>query len=284
MKSLLRIISILSAFSPNQPELTVADIAYKVNIPESTVYRILSGLTRADLLEKKPGKRTYAIGRRFYILGSLYLSTTDLFKAAEPVVKTISDITGEVTNISILGDNGYVTMLIREESKYPLRHVVHVGSTSPAYAHASGKALLSELTNEEIDRFYPEEKLKKITIKTVATRTELKHELEQIRKTGVAFNSEQAFDGVEAVASVVRDNQDKSMAALAISAPIIRMDEVKRRKFASMVRIGAGLISYRLGYQDDTQPVHEIDELHDWWQKNERDEAFSRDVLINMRV
>jgi len=284
MKSLFKTISIINAFSPNKPELTVAEIADKLDIPKPTVYRILSCLTKSGLIEKKPERGTYVIGRSLYTLGSLYLSTNDLYKAAEPVIQATNDITGEVTNVAILDDKGYITMLLREESKYPLRHVVHVGSTSPAYAHASGKALLSALTDEEIDRLYPEERLKQLTSKTVATKTELKSELEWIRKDGVAFNSEQAFEGVEAVASVIRNASGNVIAATAIAAPVVRINGIKRQKFASLVKMGAGLISYRLGYQDRTQPVHKVEDLYVWWQQNQPDEISQSSVDVNIKA
>jgi len=272
MSSLQKTIAILNSFSPDKPELTVSSIADNLNIPRSTVYRILSILTKAGLLEKKPGKGTYVVGRTLYTLGSLYLSTTDLYHAAEPVIQAINDITGEVTNLSILDDKGNITMLLREESKHPLRHVVHVGSSAPAYTRASGKALLSALTDEEIDRLYPEEKLKQLTSKTIATKTGLKHELEQVRENGFAFNSEQAFEGVEAVAAVIRNVKGNAIAATAIAAPIVRMNDVKRQKFASLINIGAGLISYRIGYQDRTQSVCKVEDLYLWWQQNQHDD------------
>ena len=284
MRSLQKTIAIINSFSPDKPELTASDIASGLNIPRPTVYRILSILSKAGYLEKKAGKGTYVIGRTLYTVGSLYLTTTDLYHAAEPIIQVINDITGEVTNVAILDDKGYITMLLREESKYPLRHVVHVGSTSPAYAHASGKALLSALTDEEIDQLYPEEKLKQLTSKTVATRTELKLELEKIRNSGTAFNSEQAYDGVEAVASVIRNASGNAIAATAIAAPVVRMNEEKRKRFASLIKIGAGLISYRLGYQDKTQPIHQVADLYTWWQQHQQEAILQPDVNVNIKI
>jgi len=284
MKSLQKTIAILTLFSPRKPELTVSNIADSLNIPRPTVYRILSHLTKAGLLEKKPGKGTYVVGRTLYTLGSLYLSTTDLFEAAAPVIQAVNEITGEVTNVAILDDKGYITMLLREESKHPLRHVVHVGSISLAYAHATGKALLSALTDKEIDRLYPEENLRPLTGKTVPTKAELKKELQNVRNSGVAFNSEQAYEGVEAVASVIRNASGNVIAATAISAPMVRINEEKRKRFASLVKIGAGLISYRLGYQDKAQLVHKVEDLYIWWQQNQRDDISQAEIDTYIRA
>ena len=51
MSSLLKAIAILNAFSPDKPELKVAEISLKLGIPIPTLYRILSILTKARILE-----------------------------------------------------------------------------------------------------------------------------------------------------------------------------------------------------------------------------------------
>lgn len=272
MSSLLKAVEILNAFSPHQSEWKVADLSLELGIPVPTLYRILSTLTKTGLLEKKQGDNTYVIGRSLYITGSLYLLTTDLFHAAEPVLQAVNNITGEATNVCILDDNGYIVRLLREESKHSLRHVVHVGSASPAYANAAGKALLSVLPDEGINRLYPEEKLKKLTSKTVSTKAELKRELEQIRENGYAFISEQAYVGVEAFAALIHDARGNVIAATTIAVPTARMNKEKRKIFCSLAKIESGLISYQLGYQDRDQQIHRIADLYTWWQQNHADE------------
>ncbi|MBA7616307.1 Transcriptional repressor IclR [subsurface metagenome] len=270
-KSLLRTISIVKRFTPDDPELSVATIAQKTEIPRTTVHRILATLTKGRLLEQNPKTSKYRIGSEFYVLGNLYLNAIDIPKAAEPVIKALNDLTGEVTNVGILDDNGYITVVLKEESQHILRVGIPVGLAFPAYAHALGKALLSGLTDAEVDNLYREETLRAFTKKTVATKTQLKRELQQVRETGVAFNLEQAADGAEAVASVIRDSSGKAVAAMAIAAPTARMNEAKRKKNATLVKLGASLASYRLGYQDMVNPVRNIEEILAWWEQSQAD-------------
>ena len=62
------------------------------------------------------------------------------------------------------------------------------------------------------------------------------------------------------------------------------MNEVKRQKFASLVKMGAGLISYRLGYQDRTQSVYKVEDLYLWWQQNYPDEISQPNAGVNIKV
>ena len=91
----------------------------------------------------------------------------------------------------------------------------------PAYASAMGKAFLSELSEAELESLYPEERLTPRTPKTIATKRELKLDLQQIRKTGVSFNPEGAHVGVEAAGSLIRNASGKAVAALSISVPYL---------------------------------------------------------------
>ncbi len=269
MRSVTRTISVLRVFTPEEPELSPADIVRKLGIPKPTVYRILACLTKYGLLEKNRRNGSYTVGPVLCTLGSIYLSTTDLLKVSEPVIETLNNLTGEVTNVAILDDKGHIIFVLREESKHALRIGFHVGYTSPAYANALGKALLSELPDTEIDHLYPEEILKPLTRKTVPTKTELKRELEQIRKTGVSVNSEQAVEGVEAVAAVIRDDRGRTIAATGIGVPKVRMNEARLQKLSVLIKLGADLISYRLGYQDPDNPPRNIEEIRDWWERNQ---------------
>jgi len=135
--------------------------------------------------------------------------------------------------------------------------------------------LLSELTEAELDRLYPDEELEPLTEKTVATKADLKRELEQIRKTGVAYNIEQSFLGSESVAVLIRDASGQAIAAMAISAPLVRLNDTKRKQLAILVKMGGSLISYKLGYHEEVNPVRNIADIRSWWQKNQEDSVSS---------
>ena len=275
IKSLVKAISVMKSFDPNNPELGVSDMAQRVGLSKPTANRILATLVYGGLLEQNAQTSKYMIGSGLFNLGSLFLLTRDIVKVAEPIIKELSELTGEVVNVHIR-DKSYSIIVLREESKHTFRFAHHVGSFFPAYAVAAGKALLSELTDAEIDHLYPREKLTPLTAKTLATRKELKKELEQVRETGVAFNREQSRESVESVAAVIRDAGGTAVAAMSIAAPVFTMNQVKRKRLTTMVRLGTSLISYQLGYRSALNPICSIEEVRAWWRQNHK-EAASRD-------
>ena len=269
-KSVNKAISVLRCFDPQNLELSASEISKKVGIHRVTAYRLLETLLREGVLEKNDNTGKYRIGPELYILGNLYLMSTDLLKAAEPVIKTLNDLTGETVNLGIF-DKGNVTIVLQEESTYAFKFSLHVGSILPAYAPAIGKAFLGELREEEIKEIYPEESLQQLTKKTVTSRTALIEELRWIKKTGVSFNHEEAYVGVEGIGTVVRDVSGQVVAAISISVPVFRIDEVIRKQLAVLVRMGAGLISYRLGYHSQDNSIRDIAQLRSWFKQNQAD-------------
>jgi len=252
-------------------ELSGTEIARKVGIHKTTAHRILSTLAKDGILDRNLKTGKYTIGHELFALGSLYLSTTDILKTADPVVKTLNDLTGDVVNVGIREGNNII-LVMKEESKYPVRFFHHIGSIMPAHTSAIGKALLSELTEAQLDSLYPEEKLRVITKKTIATKTELKQELERIRETGVSFDREGIYDGVEGIGSVMHDASGKAVAGMSISVPVFRLEQIgHERLLAILIRLGTSLVSYRLGYQDKNTPVRDVQEIRSWWQQDRLD-------------
>jgi len=265
-KSLLRAVLVIKSFSSEALELGAAEISRKSGIPRATAHRILATLTEGGLLEQNKITGKYRIGPGLYMQGSLYLSTTDIFKAAGAVLKELNDLTNECVYVSVLyGAN--LVLIMKEESKYDFRLATHIGSTLNIYATGMGKALLSALTDAELDSIIPEEKLQPKTKNTIATKSELKLELEKIKKTGISFDMEENAEGVIGIASVIRDSSSKVVAALGIPVPSFRTNQATRNLIAKLVQMGSSLVSYRLGYQDNANTIRNIQDIRSWWKQ-----------------
>jgi DNA-binding IclR family transcriptional regulator len=265
-RSTSRVVSILNCFTPEKLELSAYEISKITGIPMTTTYRILADLDKGRLLERNPNSGKYMIGIDLYFLGSLYLSTQDILKAADPVVKMLNDLTNETVFMSVF-DKGNVVLTLKEESRHAFRFSHTIGTILPAYATAMGKAFLNELTVSEIDRLYPLEDLKPLTNNTIRTKAELRQELSRIGEKGVAFANEEGFEGIVAVADLIRGADGRAIAALSIDIPTFRSSQDFLNRLASLVKMGARLISFRLGYSDTENAVRDIEDLRTEWNK-----------------
>ena len=259
-KSLLRAVEVLRSFSFEEHELGPADIARKIGIPVSTVHRVLATLTQSGLLEQDKKTNKYTIGPDMYLLGNIYLQKTDLYRAAEPVVNLLSDLTKEAITIAIFNKDNVVYVMFKE-SPLILRTGLHIGSILPAHCSAIGRVFLDELSDEEIDELYPAEELRKQTAYSLSNKTELKIGLQKIRENGISFDSQGTFEGIDGIATAIRGADGKITAALGMPLPTVRIDQARCKQFSNLIKIGANLICHRLGYVDGDNPALSIEEI-----------------------
>ena len=263
-KSIDKAIACLKCFTPDHQELRARDVSKMLGLHRVTTHRLLKILTEAEMLQKDENLKTYSVGPELYMLGSLYIDNTSLAKAADSIVKKINEITGEVVAVQVL-EKGYVVIVMREERQVGFRWSVHPGSISPAHVVSGGKILLSELSDEEIDNIFPDERLEQLTEQTINTKENLKRELANVRQRGIAHTRDEHFYGTMSVAAAIRNSKGKTVASLVIALPTFNENKMTSENLDELVKLGANLISFRLGYRSDIDSVRNIDEMIARW-------------------
>ena len=180
--------------------LTTAELVERLGLSRPTVYRILRALMDEDFVRQVAAGR-YAVGPAFLVIGGS--SYGGLRHDLRPFMKDLSIELGETIDLAVL-DSGEALFVDQYVAVQGLRVVAHMGARLPLYCTASGKALLAELSPGEAERELPET-LEAYTPNTRTDRTALLRELEEVRRTGVAYDNEEYVMGVCAVATPVRD-------------------------------------------------------------------------------
>jgi DNA-binding IclR family transcriptional regulator len=125
----------------------------------------------------------------------------------------------ETVDCSVL-DGDHVRFVDQIAGRHRLRAVSVVGSSFPLHSTANGKAILAELTAEELSRMLPG-RLKRFTENTITNPTLLMRELEEIRERGVAFDREEHTVGISAGGVALKDPSGE-FAALTVPMPTQR--------------------------------------------------------------
>ncbi len=272
--SLRKGLSVLKCFSPQQMELSGAEIARTVGMHRTSAYRILSVLEEQGLVERVARTGKYTVGPSLYALGSIYLDATELTQAAAPVLSKLNELTTEVVTMSIR-DNRNIVLIAKEESRHLVRFPHHIGAIFPACATPTGRALLSDLPEDDIDRLFPGEELEVLPSQMGLTKTQLKRELAITRETGVSVMHVGPIAGLGGIAALVRNHSGTGLAAISFGIPTSTMTPDRCDEMSELIRMGASLISYRLGFQNSHYLVRDIRELILWWENRK-----SADILI----
>jgi len=172
----------------------VTEVAQALDIPKSTAHKHLT--TLADLGYAISDGGVYDVGLPFVSFGRYAQRTEPLLPAARPEVERLSEMTDEVAGLFVeragRGFDVYRSDGVTSERPGPL----------PRYLHctAPGKAILAELSSERVDAILDEYGLPTQTSQTITTRDGFVTELDRIRDRGIAFDREEAFEGVHGVA------------------------------------------------------------------------------------
>lgn len=204
VKSAERTVRIMEVLSASPERLTLGRLQELTGYPRSSLYALLRTLVSLKWIEVEEGGEAagFGIGPRALLCGTAYLDRDPALPYAVRQIEQLRADVGYTTHYARL-DGSNVIYLATREATDSRRLTSRVGRQLPAHATALGKALLSELTAQEVDRLLPAEPLEALTPHTITGRAALADELEQTRGRGWALESEQNTPGLCCVAAPV---------------------------------------------------------------------------------
>jgi len=193
-----RAASIMRALGRHPQGLSLAAIAQVVDLPRSTVQRIINALGAEHLVETLGPSGGFRLGPAFGQLISQ--AQTDIISLVRPHLIALSEQVQESTCLSSLsGDKVYVLDHIVAERE--LRVVFSIGIHVPATATSGGKVLLAELPEETLRALLPDP-LPVCTSKSLA-REALLEQLKAIKSCGVANDQDEYIEGLCSYATLL---------------------------------------------------------------------------------
>jgi DNA-binding IclR family transcriptional regulator len=241
---------LLCAFSPTETELGVGELARRLGLAKSTVFRLLTTLAEEHLVEKNPRSGKYRLGLKLYELGAIVSNHLDLHEAVATYIDELRNKTGETVHVAIL-DGDEVVYIERRESPQTLRLWGRVGHRNRAHRTSTGKVLLAYLPSEELDRVLARRPLDAKTPHTITDPEVLKRELERVRRRGWAQNENESEMGVASVAAPIRDATGQVVAAISVAGPTLRFTPATMRRIIEETTATAEAISMRMGYRPE---------------------------------
>jgi IclR family KDG regulon transcriptional repressor len=241
----LQIIEVLASVG----ELGLIDLAERVGIHKSTLFRFMRTLCDLGYARRDPDTERFSLTLKVFELGSSVYARVDLVRIASPCLIRLSATTQETVHLAIL-DAERLVYLSKIESTRSLRVAMQsgIGLTAPAYCTGVGKVLLAFAETDVLDAYIRNCDFVRYTKKTIPDRLKLSAELQMIRNRGWAIDDEEHEYGVRCVAAPVRNWTGSVVAALSISGPTVRLTLEQLDSARSLVCEGAEEISGLLGY------------------------------------
>ena len=241
---------ILACFSEAGPHLTLTELAAKLELNPSTVYRYIASLQAAGLLERDARQGGYRLGLRVIELAGIALNQIEARKHALDELDRLRDELNLLTNLAVLFE-GDVLHLAHSAPKEVPRMYTTLGRRAVAHCTALGKVLLAHRPWEEVREIIRQCGWRPYTPKSIQSFERLQTELAEIRKRGYSLDREERRLGVGCIAAPVRERSGQVVAALSVSGALERLTK-KTGEFSPQIlrRVleAANRVSFRLGY------------------------------------
>jgi DNA-binding IclR family transcriptional regulator len=104
-----RVFSILDAFTPGEPRLTVSDISRRTLLPVATAHRLANQLANEGALDRGSDGR-YGIGLRLLEIGRLEQHALQLRSVALPWMFRLQEATGSLVLLCVLSGDDVVVL------------------------------------------------------------------------------------------------------------------------------------------------------------------------------
>ncbi len=240
---------LLCAFSRNEPQLSAPELARRLELPRSAVFRLLATLEHLGYVERTPDGRHYRPGLAVLRLGFETLSSMGMVDLARPLLENLRDATGYAATL-VVRDAREVVYLYRAAPRSPFASSVSVGTRLPAHATLMGQVLLADLPLPALQALFPEPQLQTYTPYTPPTVQELYASVQRTRERGHVLAEGYFETHIGTVAAPVHDDSGRVAAAVGLTVPGPRIPRDQRASLVEQVLFAARELSTRLNFKN----------------------------------
>jgi DNA-binding IclR family transcriptional regulator len=218
-----RAASILRALKNQRDGLSLGQIAQRVDLPRSTVQRIVAALESEHFVIAASPEGGIRLGPALQSLAEA--ARIDITEMTRPYLIELSKETGETVDLAVPRDDKLI-FVDKIPGTQRLRAVSSIGEVFPLTTTANGKACLTLMDDSDVAI------LAKAEWKANGARRRdidaFMTEIRKARQSGVAFDEDEHTDGISAVGVAFRD-ANGGIYAISVPTPTSRFIKNRAR-------------------------------------------------------
>lgn len=249
VQSLARAFGIMEEVARSRDGISLAELSKRVGLHNSTTFHLVKTLVSLGYVRQIRDSKRYRIGRPLFALAASALDEIEMVSLATPVLEDLSRETGESGHFAVrMGDA--VVVIARTAAPGAFQLTERVGVVRPAHCTALGKVILGALRDDQLDRFFARTELTPVTPRSITEPAALTKDIEEVRKSGIAFDDGEFNPEVRCVGVPVKDFTGRVIGAIGISGPIWRLSLQLLQGKAAVVQAAAKRLSAEFGYRE----------------------------------
>ncbi|HET7887001.1 MAG TPA: IclR family transcriptional regulator [Bradyrhizobium sp.] len=224
VQSLAKGFRVLEAFTAQEPELTMAEVARLAGIDNATAFRFLNTLVEIGYVDRVADSRKFRLALKVLDLGFNAIARSDLRTRARPILR---GLVGEINEAASIGVLEGADVLYVERIQAGLARLgvdIRIGSRVPAYSTAIGHAILAWLSRPDQIAVLEAQPRRQLTATTETNLEALLKRLEQVKRRGYAISDQETVSGLYVIAAPILDPDGVPLAGLSIAAPAFQTE------------------------------------------------------------
>jgi IclR family KDG regulon transcriptional repressor len=215
-KSVLKALEILDYLGETKEPAHLKELAVALNLPESTVHRLLASLLSKNYVQQSDYDDRYNLGWKFITLANslgIYGQLPQLLKVH---LKSLARKVEQSINLSILVGKNVIYLDSINPTDRPSLYSPP-GTVVPAYASSMGKAQLAYLSNDVIKMLFPDQSFEKFTNNTITSLETLISQIEDVRAFGYALDRGEFDPNIQCIGAPIVDSRGSLIAGISLS-------------------------------------------------------------------
>lgn len=247
MSGLRRFVNILKLFGEEQSDWTVQQIADRLDVPASTVYRSVRELISTGFLEPST-EGHYRLGASFIEFDRLVRLTDPLVHKGTPFLSDIVE-QAQIPCVAVLArlyDNRVMCVADRASKGSTILTSYERGLPRPLTRGATSKAILAQLPQRKLAKLIEDEDWTSRPGAAVTSEADFRADLAAIRKRGYCIGRGEVDQGLVGIAAPVAVAEQAIIGSLSLVVQAGDLDASTERRLVLLVMSSAALLSEEL--------------------------------------
>ena len=227
--TVIKALNILNCFADDRHELGITEISSLIEMPVSSVYRLIQSLEYEGLLSQDRETKKYYLGPAFLLYSKKCMSYPLYERIATHFADQLGSVTGENVNVSIYSC-GQICHIYTCAAQHVLRPSFPLNTPFPACTTSVGRVFLSHMSPAGVKWIY-----ENTDSRPDMPLEDFIEELAQYRRQGYALDDEVFNAGLRCVGAPIYRPDGTIIFAMSVSAPRARMTDARYEEAAREV-------------------------------------------------
>ncbi len=239
-----RAVQILRVLQKDSSGMSLGQVAKAVELPRSTVHRIIGALQRERFVISGAGGSDLRLGPEITALAEA--ARLNVVEVCRPLLSELSRTTGETCDLSVLRGSSMI-FLDQMQGTHRLRTVSSIGKEFPLTATANGKACLAQLPPAHARQLVEAEWKRLNFASEIST---FMSNLDDTRESGLAYDLDEHTFGISAIGFAFTDRKG-DLHSISVPVPSTRFEFVREHVEEALRTAMVGVIE-KIGLHRDT--------------------------------